>query len=180
MMGALFLILVGVAGMPDQERREISPGIWVGKNFRCKKGAVIGGIPIGKKGFRYFGVEIGDNVEVGPNSVIMEGIEGPTKIGNNVTIGGLCSIGHDCDVGDNVEILIGSHIAGFVTIEKNAVVAMHGSIISRVTIGKGAFVGKDSNVMGDIPNNVIAYGNPARVIRQRRNFVSFLLRHYLK
>jgi len=57
---------------------------------------------------------------------------------------------------------------------------MHGSISNRVKIGKGAFIGKDSNVMGDIPNNVIAYGNPARVIRKRRNFISYLLRHYLK
>lgn len=45
-----------------------------------------------------------------------------------------------------------------------------GSIIQPgVTIGKGCIIGSMSNVTKDVPDNYIAYGNPAKLIRKVKN-----------
>jgi len=38
-------------------------------------------------------------------------------------------------------------------------------VVDKATIGSGSFIGAGSVVVKDIPKGVVAYGNPARVIR---------------
>jgi acetyltransferase-like isoleucine patch superfamily enzyme len=40
-------------------------------------------------------------------------------------------------------------------------------VLNGVTIGKGAAIGAGSVVISDIPDNAIAVGNPARVVKMR-------------
>ena len=42
----------------------------------------------------------------------------------------------------------------------------HVSIVSGVSIGNGSIIGAGSVVINDIPENVIAAGNPCKVIRK--------------
>ena len=42
-------------------------------------------------------------------------------------------------------------------------------VLSGVSIGKGAAVGAGSVVISDIPDNAIAVGNPARVVKMRKD-----------
>ena len=54
---------------------------------------------------------------------------------------------------------------GKVHLKKNSRVGSHSTILPGVTIGENSIVGAHSLVIQDIPDNVIAFGVPARVIR---------------
>jgi UDP-2-acetamido-3-amino-2,3-dideoxy-glucuronate N-acetyltransferase len=43
-----------------------------------------------------------------------------------------------------------------------------GSVILPITIGKNSLIGAGSVVTKDIPDNAIAVGNPAKIVRNRR------------
>jgi galactoside O-acetyltransferase len=43
---------------------------------------------------------------------------------------------------------------------------MGSTVIDRVSVGAGAIVGAGSLVLRDVPADVVAFGSPARVIRQ--------------
>ena len=54
---------------------------------------------------------------------------------------------------------------GKVHIKRNAFVGINTVIMPGVTIGVNSIVGAQSFVNKDIPDNVIAFGNPAKVYR---------------
>lgn len=88
------------------------------------------------------------------------------KIGKNVQITRDVSIlthGYDWSVlkGYNNEILGSS---GKVTIGDNVFIGVKSTILKGVTIGNNVIIGANSLVNKDIPDNVIAAGNPAKVI----------------
>ena len=144
----------------------------IGENPRFEVGAIIGGQPTllrrgGEVIPALMGVEIGDDVWVGHNSLIMNGKERPTKLGNNVKIGPLSVVGHDSIVHDNARILSAGYIAGFVELGEGAVLGIGVTVRNRIKIGKGALVGMGSVVVKDVPPYSVAYGNPCRVNRKK-------------
>lgn len=89
---------------------------------------------------------IGDNVWIGLAATITH----DTRIGNDCLIGGRSAIGAEVDVGERT-------VVGW------------GCIVGpRRKIGAGTAVGFGSNVVYDIPDGVVAVGNPARVIKDRK------------
>jgi putative colanic acid biosynthesis acetyltransferase WcaF len=74
----------------------------------------------------------------------------------------LCTASHDMN---DVKF---SYITGPITIGDQAWIASDVFIAPGVTIGRGAVVGVRSTVLSDIPSEVVAFGEPARVIRNRR------------
>lgn len=149
--------------------------IQLGENLRIGEGSTIEGKPTGIDDPQG-GIEIGNDVWIGSNSVIMLGIETPTIIGDKVKIGSLCNIGHETVIGDLVEILNGSIIAGHVSIGKGAYVGIGVRVRNRVKIGKYSFIGMGSVVVKDVPANMVAYGNPCRVVRLRRHPIKYYVR----
>lgn len=77
-------------------------------------------------------------------------------IEDNVQIGSHCSIYSVSTIDDK---------NGKVQIKNNAKLGSHTTVLPGVTIGKNSIVGANSLVVDDIPDNVIAYGVPAKVIR---------------
>ena len=90
-----------------------------------------------------------------------------STIGENVIVNTSASIDHDCAVGDGVHICPGVHLAGRVTVGRGAWIGIGSTVRDGVVIGAGAFVGAGSVVLRDIPDQVVAYGVPARVVRNR-------------
>ena len=88
-----------------------------------------------------------------------------TTIGNFVTINRHVSIGHHTTIGDYCSINPGTNIAGNVTIGEGTTIGMGVNIIDGIKIGKNTIIGAGSLVTKDIPDNVVAYGNPCKVIR---------------
>lgn len=97
--------------------------------------------------------------------------EAYTKIANDVIIGNHCilnsftSINHDQKIGNNVLIGCNVSLAG-TTIGNNTIIADGASISFKKKVGCQCIIGDGSVVTKDIPDNIIAYGNPAREIRQ--------------
>ena len=88
-----------------------------------------------------------------------------TTIGNFVSINRHVSIGHHTTIGDYCSINPGTNIAGNVTIGEETTIGMGVNIIDGIKIGKNTIIGAGSVVTKDIPDNVVAYGSPCKIIR---------------
>lgn len=89
---------------------------------------------------------------------------GTVIIGNNCTITYGCVIlSHD---GSSEYINPDDKGEGVVTIGDNVFIGVNSVIMRNVTIGKNSVIGAGSIVTIDIPPNVLALGNPARVIKE--------------
>jgi len=78
-------------------------------------------------------------------------------IEDNVQIGSHCSI-YSVSTIDNKK--------GKVLLKKNCKIGTHSAIMSGVTIGENSIVGAFSFVNKNIPDNVLAYGIPVRIVRR--------------
>ena len=88
-----------------------------------------------------------------------------TTIGDFVSINRHVSIGHHTVISDYCSINPGTNIAGNVTIGQGTTIGMGTNILHQVKIGKNTIIGAGSVVTKDIPDNVIAYGSPCKIIR---------------
>jgi sugar O-acyltransferase (sialic acid O-acetyltransferase NeuD family) len=89
-----------------------------------------------------------------------------TTIGDFVTINRHVSIGHHTVIGNYCSINPGTNIAGNVNIGEGTTIGMGTNVLDSRKIGKNTIIGAGSIVTKDIPDNVIAYGNPCKVIRE--------------
>jgi len=114
------------------------------------------------------GLEISNNSVLGVGVLINSkvSIAAHTKIGNFVSINRHVSIGHHTTIKDYCSINPGSNIAGNVTIGEGTTIGIGANIIDGIKIGKNSIVGAGSTVTKDIPDNVVAYGSPCKVIRE--------------
>lgn len=109
-------------------------------------------IHIGKEVMLNFGcvlldvcpIKIGDHTLIGPNTHLYTACHSHNieERRNNIEFGKPIVIENDVWIGGNVTILPGVHI------------------------GEGAIIGAGSVVVSDIPANVVAVGNPCRIVRK--------------
>lgn len=91
--------------------------------------------------------------------------EAEVFIGRDVRIApnvGIYTVGHQEETGPRRE---GYEYARTITIEDNVWIGGHSCILPGVTIGENSIIGAGSVVRNSIPKNVVAAGNPCRVIR---------------
>ncbi len=55
---------------------------------------------------------------------------------------------------------------GRVHLKKNSKIGSHTTIMPNVTVGENSIIGAHSLVLDDIPDNVVAFGVPAKVVRK--------------
>jgi len=110
---------------------------------------------------------------------VVQHIEG-FDLGFETDIGAFSYINalHDVVIEDNVQI--GSHCSiysvstiddsqGKVVLKQNCRIGSHSTILPGVSIGENSIIGAHSLVNKDIPDNVIAFGVPAKVVRKLNN-----------
>jgi len=99
------------------------------------------------------------------------------KLGFKTDIGAFSYINAKKGVTIEDEVQIGSHCsiysistiddrAGEVVLKENCKIGSHSTILPGVTIGINSIIGAHSLVNRDIPNDVIAFGVPAKIIRK--------------
>lgn len=81
---------------------------------------------------------------------------------------------HDVKVGNYASISAGSLTGGKVEIGELSAITMGVTVFDRVKIGFNTVIGSGSVVTKDLPSNVLAYGNPAKIIRTRQLGERFL------
>lgn len=104
-------------------------------------------------------INIGDNCGFSGVSIISKY---KVTIGNHVNIGANSAIG-DCD--DHPDLYKTKPAP--ILIKDNVWIGMNVIILKGVTIGENTVIGAGSIVTKDIPANVVAAGNPCKVIKQR-------------
>ena len=80
---------------------------------------------------------IEDDVEIGANSTIDRGALKQTRIGRGTKIDNLVHIGHNCDIGEDVILVMGTGISGSSSVGNGAVIAGQVGIGDHAHIGPG-------------------------------------------
>ena len=88
-----------------------------------------------------------------------------TKIGANSLILPNVCIGHDCDFGESCVVASGAQFGGCVKFGARVYIGMATAVKETMTVGADSIVSMSSSVVREIPENVIALGNPARPMR---------------
>lgn len=145
-----------IGGSPGNALRRFfykMSGVKLGKNVIIRENVMI---------YRPYNLELGDNTELGFGTVI-SAVE-KIKIGKNVAIGPFCAIydnNHKMPKGDGDALTTSP-----VEIDSDSWIGTHAIILQGVKIGRNVTVGAGSVVMNDLPDNAVAIGNPARVIKK--------------
>ena len=144
-------------GKPAEEReailkkllKSIGKGVYFEPNFRCEFG---------------YNISIGNNFYANFDCIMLDG--GGIEIGDNVLFGprvGIYTSNHAMDAWERTH---GACYAKPVRIGNNVWIGANVSVLPGVTIGSSSIIGAGSVVNKDIPEGVIAAGNPCKVIRK--------------
>lgn len=109
-------------------------------------------------------ISVGENFYTNHNCTILDGAK--VTFGDNVFIAPNCVISTAGHAIDSEQRANGLEIAKPIKIGNNVWLGANVSVLPGVTIGDNTIIGAGSVVNKDIPSNVIAVGNPCRVIRQ--------------
>lgn len=107
-------------------------------------------------------IHVGRNVFINQNCTFYD--LGGLDIGDNVMIGpnvNIITTGHPLDPSQRRSVTIGKPIV----IERNVWIAAGATVIGGVTIGENSVVAAGAVVTRNVPPNTLVGGNPARVIR---------------
>lgn len=112
---------------------------------------------------------IAPDVLVGPGSVILPGavVVSGGRIGQGCLLNTGSILDHEGEMADWSSLGPGAVVGGRVRIGERAAVALGARIIQKIRIGADTLIGAGSLVLRDVPDGVLAYGSPARVIRPR-------------
>ena len=130
------------------------------------------------------GARVGPEASVGPYAYLRPGVVlgRGSKVGaycevKNTTVGDGSKVPHlsyvgDAEIGEGVNLGAGTITANYDGVNKSRTVigdgvftGVNSNLIAPVTIGDGAYLGAGSVVNKDIPSGKLAFGIPARVIR---------------
>ena len=101
------------------------------------------------------GLELGYKTDIGAFSYI--NAKYGVVIEDSVQIGSHCSIYSVSTIDDK---------SGKVCLKQNCKIGSHSTVLPGVTVGENTIIGANSLVIKDIPDNVIAFGIPAKVVRK--------------
>jgi len=120
--------------------------------------------------------KIGDDVSIGTLTVVEHhvSIGNGVRVHTQVFVPEYTILEEDCWIGPNVVVtnarypkhpmvksnLIGAHI------KQNAKIGANTTLLPNITIGIDSLIGAGSVVTKDIPDRVIAVGNPAKILRK--------------
>ena len=123
------------------------------------------------------GAIIRDQVDIGDRAVIMMGaiinigavIGEDTMIDMGAVLGGRATVGKHCHIGAGAVLagVIEPASATPVIVEDDVLIGANAVVIEGVHIEKGAVIAAGAVVINDVPDNAVAAGCPARIIKQK-------------
>ena len=113
------------------------------------------------------GLIVGENFQLERNSYIDSSFPWLIEIGNNVTVAPeVLILSHD----GSTQKIIGYSKIGKVKIGDNVFIGSKSIILPNTTIGKNSIIGAGSIVKGNIPEDVVVSGVPAKVVMTVEEF----------
>ena len=133
------------------------------------------GVRIGQEGFSFARTKtgfltipqlgrviLGDDVEVGANSTIDRGSVHDTVIGAGSRLDNLVQIGHNVQLGRCCVVVAQVGISGSTVLEDFVQVGGQAAFAGHLRIGRGAQVGAQAGVIGDVEAGAVILGSPAQ------------------
>lgn len=119
----------------------------------------------------HFGVAIhpaavvSPTAKIGEGTVVMAGaiINAGAVIGKHCIINTGATVDHDVVLGDFVHVAPGANISGATEVGECTWIGVGSCVIQCLTIGKNCMIGAGSVVVNNLPDDIVAYGNPCRV-----------------
>lgn len=108
---------------------------------------------------------VSPSAKIGEGTVVMAGavINANAVIGKHCIVNTGATIDHDCVIEDYCHIAPGTHISGATHVGEGTWIGVGSSVIQCLNIGKNSMIGAGSVVVKDIPDEVTAYGCPAKI-----------------
>ncbi len=117
------------------------------------------------------GVNIGKGVAIMPNVVI----NSDARIGDFTFLNTKSSADHDVILNDFSSLGPGSTLGGNVEVGEFSYVSIGAIVREKIKIGKHSIIGSGALLLSDCPDNVVMYGVPAKIIRNRNAGEKYLL-----
>lgn len=113
---------------------------------------------------------ISGHSSIAEGSVVMGGvlINADTNIGKHCIINSHASVDHDCLLQNFVHISPNATLCGGIFVGECSHIGTGAIIIPGKKIGANTTIGAGAVVISDIPDNVVAVGNPARIIKTKQ------------
>lgn len=115
------------------------------------------------------GAEIARTASLGEGTAVMAGavINCSASIGRFCIVNTRASVDHDSHMQDFSSVAPGATLAGNVHVGAYSAICMNACVAEKASIGSHTVVGAGSVVLRDLPDDVLAYGTPARVVKSR-------------
>lgn len=109
------------------------------------------------------GAQVAQGAFVAAGAVI--GVD--ARVGEFAIVNTCAAIDHDCRVGEFAHVAPGCALSGMVVVGERTHLGTGVSVVHGIEIGSDTVVGAGAVVVSDIPDSVVAYGNPCRIVRER-------------
>ena len=111
---------------------------------------------------------VSPDVSIGAGTVVVAGavVAAAARLGEAVIVNTGATVDHDCVLDDGVHIEPGVHLAGRVHVGLATTIGIGAVVVKDRRIGAHSHIGAGAVVTRDLPDGVIAYGVPARVVRK--------------
>jgi UDP-3-O-[3-hydroxymyristoyl] glucosamine N-acyltransferase len=111
-------------------------------------------------------VQLGDDVEIGSNACVDRAQTGVTSIGEGTKIDNLVQIGHNCRIGKHCAIAAQCGLAGSTIVGDYVQMGGQVGVAGHLAIGSRVRIAARSEVWGNIADDLVVSGAPARAHRQ--------------
>ena len=108
------------------------------------------------------------DIEIGIGTNVLPGviISNSSKIGMGCIVYYNSIVTHDCKIGDFVEISPSVNLLGRCNVGTYSQIGSNTTILPNLTIGENVIIGAGSVVTKNIPDNCVAVGTPAKIIKE--------------
>lgn len=113
--------------------------------------------------------QVARSAYLGPGTAVMAA----AVVNSNASVGSFCivntraSVDHDSHLDDFASIGPGATLAGNVRVGAYSAICLQACAAEKLRIGAHTVVGAGSVVLDDLPDGVLAFGTPARIVRSR-------------
>ena len=150
--------------------------VTIGKNVVIRENTVIGadGLTTDRDSAgravtmpQFGGVKIEDDVQIGANTVIARGAIDDTIICRGSKIDSSCFISHNVVIGADSFIVGETIMFGSSSVGERTLISGNCTVANAVHVGSDSILGMSATVLKSLPDNVIAYGSPVKVMKER-------------
>jgi len=111
---------------------------------------------------------VAPSARLGAGTVVFAGVavNCDAVIGADVILNTGATVDHDCIIGDHAHLSPGVHLGGTVHVGPGTHLGVGVAVSPNLELGAWSIVGVGAAVVANIPDAVVAYGVPAKVVRE--------------